>query len=828
MDNQLLKGLSNKEVSEQFKQFGFNELKGNQTKNIFQIAIEVLKEPMFILLIFCGSLYLSLGKYSEGIVLMCWVFVIIFITFYQYNKSEQALELLKKLSSPRVHVLRNDEEISIPGREIVPKDLMIIHEGDRIAADGIVIESTNLQVDESILTGESLPVHKSHKNNDISVVFSGTLVVCGRAFIKVTQTGINTEIGKIGKSIDEIPKADSKLQLEIKSLIKKLFIVGVLLSSIITITLYATRGQLLMAILNGLATAMAMLPEEFPVVLTVFFSLGAWRLSKINVLTRKPSAIEILGSTTVLCTDKTGTITQNRMEISHIYSNKHLFNKNEFHNHTSELQHILEISFHASHINTVDPMEKAIVNCFKKLNFPKQKSLELVKEYLLSNEITAMTRVLKENFNEYRVCCKGAPETIFDLCRLDEIKKIELLETVHEMAKHGHRILGIAESNWASENLPINQNEFSFQFLGLLAFEDPIRPEVPDSINECKNASIKVIMITGDFPETAKSIAKEAGMEMSDEILSGSDLESMDDETLMTKIKSVKIFARIVPQQKLRIIQALKSNGEIVTMTGDGVNDAPALKAADIGIAMGMKGTDVARESASMVLLNDDFNSIVSAIRSGRKIMDNLEKTMTYILAIHLPIVGLTLLPIFNPIIPILLMPLHIVLLELIIDPVCSLAFESEKEEQGIMNRPPRNPENSFFGYQKILKSLIIGGLLLLATISVYFTSTLQGKNENTIRTVTFLTLLFGNIFLILSTLSKTKNLFHVFSERNKVLITIFLVALIAMFMLLYIPWLSKLFELEKISIKEFLLPFIHSFALFGILELFKWKKVLD
>jgi len=411
---------------------------------------------------------------------------------------------------------------------------------------------------------------------------------------------------------------------------------------------------------------------------------------------------------------------------------------------------------------------------------------------------------------------------------MDEIKKIELLESVHQLAKNGHRIIGIAESEWNSEILPINQNEFSFQFLGLLAFEDPIRPEVPNSINECKEAGIKIIMITGDFPETAKSIAKEAGMEISDEVISGSDLESMDDETLITKIKSVNIFARIVPQQKLRIIQALKTNGEIVAMTGDGVNDAPALKAADIGIAMGQKGTDVARESASMVLLNDDFNSIVAAIRSGRKIMDNLEKTMTYILAIHLPIVGLTLLPIFNPAIPILLMPLHIVLLELIIDPICSLAFESEKEELGIMKRKPRNPEKSFFGYQKIVKSLIVGSLLLLATISVYFISTFQGKNENVIRTVTFLTLLFGNIFLILSILSKTKNLFHVFTERNIVLITILIVALTAMFMLLYIPLLSKIFGLGKISFKELLLPLIHSTVLLGILELFKWKRVLD
>jgi Ca2+-transporting ATPase len=828
MDNELLKGLSNTEVSEQIKIFGFNELKNESAKNIFHIALEVIKEPMFILLLFCGALYLSLGKYSEGIVLMCWIFIIIFITFYQYNKSQRALQLLKKLTSPRVHVLRNELETSIPAREVVPGDMMIIHEGDRIAADGKVIESTNLQVDESLLTGESLPAQKSNKEIENSSVFSGTMVVGGRAFIRVTCTGINTEIGKIGKSIDNIQFEASKLQKEIKSLIKKLFIIGISLSFIITITLFLTRGQLLMALLNGLATAMAMLPEEFPVVLTVFLSIGAWRLSKIDVLTRKPSAIETLGSITVLCTDKTGTITQNKMEISSIYLNDQVFNKNQFHIHSKEIKHLLEIAFDASHKSTVDPMEKAIVECYNKLNLQEESTQELVKEYLLSNELTAMTRVLKGENDSLKVCCKGAPETIFTLCHMDEIHKKELLEKVHEMAKNGLRLLGVAESTWNSNMLPVNQNEFPFQFIGLIAFEDPIRPEVPNSIKECKDAGIKVIMLTGDFPSTAKSIAEEAGLESSIEILTGSDIEAMTNETLKEKIQSINIFARIVPHQKLRIIQALKSNGEIVAMTGDGINDAPALKAADIGIAMGQKGTDVARESASIVLLNDDFTSIVAAIRSGRKIMDNLEKTMIYILAIHFPIVGLTLLPIFNPTIPILLMPLHIVLLELIIDPVCSLAFESEKEEFGIMQRKPRDPSKSLFGYRKILKSIMIGSILLASVLSVYFICTYFEKTEVEVRTITFQTLILGNFFLILSSLSKSRNVIQVILERNNALITILLVALSLMFIILFIPSFSRIFGFEKISFFEFLLPLFHALILLGILELFKRKKVFD
>jgi Ca2+-transporting ATPase len=835
MENPLLNGLNSKSVAEKLREFGFNELKGETTKNILQIAHEVIKEPMFILLLSCGSLYLLLGKYSEGIVLLSWVFVIIFITFYQYNKSEKALETLNKLASPRAHVIRNGKECRVAAREVVPDDILIIHEGDRIPADGKIIEHSNLSVDESLLSGESMPVSKnivSPMNDSDSTVYSGTLVVHGRAFIQVKNTGTNTEFGKIGKSLQEIKQEKSKLQKEMRKLIQKLFVVGISLSIIVTIAQFITREHFLQALLNGLATAMAMLPEEFPVVLTVFLSIGAWRLSKINLLTRKSAAIETLGSITVLCVDKTGTITENKMEISSVYFKDQLVDKNEFHTHSKSIELILQTAYYASHKQTIDPMEKAIVACFTKLNYQEIASIELVKEYLLTNELTAMTRVLRLPNGEKKVCCKGAPETIFNLCKLDDHRKKAILHSVHNMAKKGHRVLGVAEAKWTSTDLPLNQLEFPFEFLGLLAFEDPIRPEVPKAIKECKDAGIKVIMITGDFPSTALSIAREAGLEISNQVLTGQELQSMDDTELKEKIKSVNIFARIIPQQKLQLIRALKANGDIVAMTGDGVNDAPALKAADIGIAMGEKGTDVARESAALVLLQDDFNTIVAAIRSGRKIIDNLEKAMSYILAIHLPIVGLTLIPAFFSQIPILLMPLHIVMLELIIDPVCSLAFESEKEEFGIMKRKPRNPNETFFGYRKIMRSLLIGILLLSLVLFVYFYSVIQGHTESEVRALTFSALVFGNILLILSTLSKTRNIFRVIMEKNTSLLIIICVSIAMLLFLLNNNYLSKLFGFKNPGFTHFTIVAISAVIMILMLEMIKWvngkrKKIM-
>lgn len=804
----MAKGLTTNEAIERLKIHGYNELESAKPKNILRIALEVVKEPMFLLLISCGALYMILGDYKDGIILLSTIFIIIFITFYQYQKTEKALEALKKLSSPRALVIRDGEKKRIPGRDVVPDDLMILNEGDRIPADAVLLESIHLTVDESLLTGESIPVTKifqTDKGSEPAWVFSGTLVVQGKGLAKVLNTGTKTQFGKIGTSLQTIEKDKTRLQKEMKKLIRNLFIAGVLISISVVAAFYFAKGNFVQSLLNGLAAAMAILPEEFPVVLTIFLALGAWRLSKKNVLTRTPTAIETLGSATVLCSDKTGTITQNKMEVAAFVVGNTIFQKKEFNQNAEHLHELVLAAFHASQKDSIDPMEKAIANTFSELSDNNFVPGKFIKEYPLSKHLFAMSRVMQNTSDHFTVFSKGAPEAIFSLCQLDEQEITAHSSNLHLLAEKGYRVIGVAKCLWNQKDLPDDQLGFDFKFLGLIGFEDPIRPEVPQAIKECNEAGVKVIMMTGDFPLTAKSIASQIGLPSDGVVLTGMELNQMNDVQLKEKIKSTTVFARIVPEQKLLIIKALKANGEIVAMTGDGVNDAPALKAADIGVAMGDKGTDVAREASSLVLLDDHFASIVSAIRSGRKIYDNLQKAMSYILAIHIPIIGLTLMPAFITSLPLLLMPLHIVFMELIIDPICSIAFESEQEEKGIMQRPPRNPHEVFFGFRKIMFSLFQGLLLLTMVMVVYFRSIDEGHTEGEVRAIAFSSLIVGNIFLILTSLSKTKSFISVMMEKNWAVLVILISAFTLLIMAISVPAFQHLFSFQFPGFRHFI-----------------------
>ncbi|MFZ4377420.1 MAG: cation-translocating P-type ATPase [Saprospiraceae bacterium] len=805
----------------------YNELPTAKSKNIGQIALEVVKEPMFVLLLVCSSIYLLLGDYTEGIMLSASILIIIFITFYQYQKTERAIESLRQLSSPKAMVIRNGQTVKIPGREIVIGDIVLVNEGDRIPADGLLIHGTNLSVDESMLTGESIPVSKDTLACEgSSQVFSGTLVVQGSGKLEVNAIGIHTEFGKIGKSLQQIVQDPTRLQKEMKVLIRNLFIIGGFISVLVVIAFYLTRGDFIASLLSGLASAMAILPEEFPVVLTIFLAIGAWRLSQQNVLTRNPSAIETLGSATVLCSDKTGTITQNNMVLSTLIKEHFIIEKNEFEENIENIEELIFTAILASPPESIDPMERAVYAVNKTLPSSPPPSFTLQKEYPLSKDLFAMTRILEDENGQLYVGSKGAPEAILELCHISEEEKIHLLSKVKMLAKRGQRILGVAKGKVENREFPVSQKDFSFEFMGFLGFEDPIRPEVPEAIKQCYSAGIKVIMITGDYPETAKNIGKQAGLNEHDEILTGHDLKNLTESELKEKIRHVNIFARIIPEQKLQIIKALKANGEIVAMTGDGVNDAPALKAADIGISMGGKGTDVARESSSLVLLDDNFSSIVMAIKSGRRIFDNLQKAMGYIIAIHIPIIGLALLPAFFPALPILLMPLHIVFMELIIDPVCSIAFESEKEEIGVMKRPPRDPNMAFFGFKQIFKSSLVGLILLAMVLAVYFFSMQEGHTEGEIRAIAFTSLIIGNIFLILTTLSKTRNVIDVLFENNISLKIILFVASTMMFLLISVPYLRDLFSFEYPGFKHFYLAIAGGFALLFLMEMYKYVQL--
>ncbi|MBI5372085.1 MAG: HAD-IC family P-type ATPase [Sphingobacteriales bacterium] len=826
----MLKGLNHTDIKERLSRFGYNELPSTRPKNIWRIAVEVVREPMFLLLISCGLLYMILGDYQEGIIMLCTIFIIIFITFYQYRKTERALEALKNLASPRALVIREGTEIRIPGREVVPDDLLVLHEGDRIAADAILQETISLTVDESLLTGESVAVSKIPGNGsagDQCRVFSGTLVVQGSAIAKVTDTGINTRFGKIGVSISRIKEEETKLQQEMKALIRRLFTAGVFISIAVVVLFYITRGNFIQSLLNGLSAAMAILPEEFPVVLTVFLALGAWRLSGRNVLTRKSSAIETLGSATVLCTDKTGTITQNKMEVAVLYDGHDLFYADSFRNAGGFDPLLIRMANQASRPDSIDPMEMAIRELHDRFYEPGVDELTFIREYPLSRDMMAMSRVLQDPVTEgegFSVYAKGAPESIFLLCRLSETEKEIHLRALRAMAEEGYRVIGVAVADYRQPDLPRQQTDFDFRFRGLVGLADPVRPEVKEAVRECRTAGIKVIMITGDYPATALSIARQIGLPEGESI-TGPELDQMSDGELRERIPGVNIFARVVPEQKLRIVLALKANREIVAMTGDGVNDAPALKAAHIGVAMGKKGTDVAREASSLVLLDDQFSSIVAAIRAGRRIFDNLQKAMSYILAIHIPVIGLTLLPAFFPSLPVLLMPLHIVFMEMIIDPVCSIAFESEQEEKGIMNRPPRNPDAAFFGVRKILNSLLSGTLLLGMVAGVYFLSLQEGHSEAEVRAIAFSALITGNIFLILTQLSKTRNITAVLAEKNYILIFILLSAFIMLLLTLSVPALRQVFSFEFPGNSHFISSLAGSLLILVILETIKFSR---
>jgi Ca2+-transporting ATPase len=798
------------------------------------------------LLIISAIIYLFIGDYKEGLILLSATLIIIFITFFQYRKSENALAALRKLSSPHAQVLRANLSKFIPGREVVPDDIVFLKEGDRIVADAMLIQSQHLWVDESILTGESMPIKKTAQLNDDlpkttltksdskseHEVYAGSMVTQGSAIIKVFATGSASKFGKIGTSLNEIKEDISKLQLEMKSLIKYFFLIGILVSIAVVVAFYFSRGILIDAILNGISTSMAVLPEEFPVVLTVFFALGAWRLSKIHVLTRKPSAIETLGAVTVLCTDKTGTITMNKMSIAFIYDGISLIEHAQLNANPAIAYDLINIANLASDANLANPMEQAIGTFIEHnpLTQHLYNSLDkhnIIRSFPLSNECACMTNLYTSKENDYLYAfSKGAPEHIFQLCELDDVE-IEMHESMlNSLAQQSLRVIALASAQYSKNTIPQKQSELRLKFKGFIAFEDPIRKEVPLAMKECKAAGVKVKIITGDFPVTAISIARQIGLDKDGLIVTGAELDVLSDSQLSQKMDSISVFARVIPSQKLRIVNILKMQNEVVAMTGDGVNDAPALKAAHIGIAMGLRGTEVAREAASLVLLDDNFASIVAAIKQGRRIFDNLQKAMAYILAIHIPIIGLTLLPALYTPVPFILLPLHIICLELIIDPVASIAFESEVEEENIMQRPPRSAKTRFFGKQKIVSSIIKGCILFLIVLLVYFIGKQNVLNDHAIRTTMYATLVLGNIVLVLNSLSMTRPFFYFLKYSNWVVISVILFTMILLISAVSIPEVQALFKFENPGIISFLPVFILvAVYLFG-LELVKYFSI--
>ncbi|HOK58437.1 MAG TPA: cation-translocating P-type ATPase [Methanothrix sp.] len=825
-------GLSSAEAERRLREDGYNELPSERRRGLPSIAVEVLKEPMISLLMACGGIYLLLGDHREALILIFFVIVVISITLYQERRAEGALDALRALSSPRALVIRDGLPMRIPGREVVRGDLIALEEGDRVPADAAVISCTSLLVDESILTGESMPVRKipcedkeyqevmPPGGDEVPFVYSGTLVVQGMGLARVVATGSRTLMGRIGASLKSIELEESRLKSEMRSMVRRLTIFGISLSTALLIAYALETGDLLGGLLAGITLTMAILPEEFPVVLTIFLALGAWRLSRINVLTRNLSAIETLGSVTALCTDKTGTVTLNRMHVSKIFARGRIYDVDGM--LPEEVHDVVEFGILAGRRDPFNPMEIALKELGRReLNGTEHihDDWTFVQEYPLTDDILAMSMVWMRG-NEYVIAAKGAPESIFDLCHLDREQIEELNEAVERMASDGLRVLGVARAAIPESKLPDGQHGFDFQFLGLLGFSDTIRPGVPDAVNECQRAGVRVMLITGDHPVTASSIASAINLHPVS-VLTGPEIESMSDEDLSQRLREANVFARMVPEQKLRLVELLKRDGEIVAMTGDGVNDAPALKASHIGIAMGSRGTDVARESADIVLLDDDFSSIVRAIRLGRRIFDNIRKATAYILAIHVPIAGMSILPVALGQ-PLLLLPIHIAFLELVIDPACSIAFEAEAEEIDIMSRPPMDPEASLFSTSVIALGALQGISVLAVLSAVYLMS--SGRDLDGARALIFTTLVLANLFLILINRSWSQTIIQSMKSRNSALWMIFGGTVLLLSMILYVTPLREMFHFGHLHPNDIVICLALAFA--SVLWFEAWKLI--
>jgi len=807
-------GLSEIEAQRRLETDGPNEIQRSTARSLIRIVVDVVREPMFLLLFVAGGIYLLLGDFVEAMMMLGAVVATATISVVQEKRTDNVLESLRDLSSPRALVLRDGERKRIAGYEVVRGDVIVLAEGDRIPADAQLISGNNLQVDESLLTGESVAVDKlmpfNENAQEIPNVYSGSLVVRGHGLAQVYATGVNSELGKIGKALNDIPDEPTRLHIQTRQLVKLFGTIGLTLSLLVVLFYGLKDADWLKGGLTGITLAMAILPEEFPLVLTFFMAMGAWRISKNQVMTRHSATIETLGSATVLCTDKTGTLTLNKMAVSELRTPDQQW---QFGSHlplsSPQLCGVLEYAMLASERNPTDPMERAILTLADThLKDPKyaRSQRALVHEYGLTPELLAMTHVWQTEGSQEPalIATKGAPEAIFDLCHMGAEQAKEIRQAVNTMAAAGLRVLGVAKAKFEGTNWPINQLGFDFEFIGLLGLADPLRESVPKAVAQCQSAGIKVVMITGDYSLTAMAIASQAGIVGIEDqprhmLMTGDELSLLTPDQLAARVGEIKVFARIKPEQKLLIVNALKSSGEIVAMTGDGVNDAPALKSAHIGIAMGQRGTDVAREAASMVLMQDDFDAIVKTIAQGRQIYDNIRKALAFVVSVHVPIAGMVVVPIVLGW-PLLLFPAHVAFFELVIDPSCSFVFESEDAESDLMQRPPRPAVSTLFSYQQIMTSTLQGAAVLVSLMALIFELRSLGVQHDEIRAASFVAMILGSLLLAWHNLKSinANNQASLYSNRS--FFIVLFASLLTLLLVNTVPVLQSLFKFANLT----------------------------
>jgi len=842
---------------------GFNELPSPERRGVLRIVRDVLSEPMFILLLSAGAIYLVLGDIGEAITLLMFANLSVSIAVVQETRSEKVLEALRELTNPRALVIRDGQRVQIAGREVARGDLLLLGEGDRVPADVVLVEGEGLEVDESLLTGESVPVRKRvvaaddallHQNDeavpggdDLPYLFSGTLLVRGNGRAFAVATGPQTQIGRIGRSLGAIVTEPPRLQAQTRRLVKIFGVAAIALSSVV-VALYATfRGSLVDALLAGIAVGMSLLPEEFPLILTVFMVMGAWRISRARVLTRRAAAIESLGAATVLCTDKTGTLTQNRMTIVALLARgekaaaaqsgglasaaampERWTSSSGAPSMSPGIERVLEVGLLASSRDALDPMDRAfhdLASASRDDIAARLAAHPVEREFGLTPDLTAMTMVCRGQAPAtLLVVSKGAPEAIATLCQLDAAARGELALEVDRMAADGIRVLAVAEATVPVSAMPDSPRDVAFAFVGLAGFADPLRDAVPEAVADCRRAGVRVVMITGDYPATAGAIARSAGIDAA-QVMTGAELAALGDDDLARQVRECCVFARILPDQKLRIVEALKAAGEIVAMTGDGVNDAPSLRAAHVGIAMGGRGTDVAREASSIVLLDDDFGSIVQTIRLGRRIYDNLRKAMGYVVALHIPIAGLAVLPLLLGM-PLILTPMIIAFLEMIIDPVCSVVFEAEEEEADIMRRPPRDPESAILPPSLLAWCALQGTISMTLVTSVFVWAWATDLPEMEIRSVVFASLVTTTVALIFANRAFGGSSLEVLRRPNRLLWWAVVAAGALLALVMWWPPARDLFRLGPMHLHDLGICLAAGAVLFAILQMLKgfWR----
>jgi len=811
-------GLTEDQVKNSQEKHGKNELMIEKKNTFLKKAISIFMEPMFLLLFCTAMIYFVLGEPRDGIIMLVFVTFMSSINLFQEWKTDKTLQALKDLSSPRVNVIRNNIVQEIDSKELTVEDLVIIEEGEKIAADGEVLEVLGFGVDESTLTGESEIVWKKTELNDEekeshwrkNLCYAGTLATQGSALIKVVSVGLSTEYGKIGLDIASVPQQPTPLEKQTKHLIKVCAFIGIGMFILVFLITLQHTNQITDSILSGITLAMAMIPEEFPVILTVFLAMGAWRLAKKDCLIRRMPSVETLGAVSVLCVDKTGTLTQNKMTVQETFQLPKFSEKD-----------MVYWAGLGCETEPYDPMEKAILGYVKLKGISKGELFknELVHDYPFTSEMKMMGHVWRIK-DSNSLASKGSPESILPLCDLKDDERVIIEKQQVDLAKNGYRVIAVAR-HIGMQNIPDNIKENKLELIGLIGLVDPHREEVPQAIKLCNKAGIRIIMITGDNGITATSIAKKIGIPNSDNVITGKELEEMSEEELQKRVKNTNIFARVIPTHKMRIVKALKDIGEIVAMTGDGVNDAPALKYADIGIAMGKRGTGVAKEAADMILLDDNFTTIVDTVKDGRKIYDNIRKAVEYVFVIHIPIALIALLtPLLH--FPLLLLPIHVVLLELIIDPTCSIVFERQPEEKDIMDRQPRKPDKSIITPKLMVKAISQGLTIFAGSFGAYAYLFNNGYGESLARTFALAVIIFANLFLVYVNQSeKTFAITSFIKTKDKVLWCINIVIVLALAMVIYSPFGNQLAKTEPLSA----IQLFGSFAIAAVATLW-WELV--